>query len=290
MRVDRSLAVLLVALGLAACATPGPILTESVGTIRAGLGEVREQSALAFGNVNDTALQIDVARVLQGPAPNLREEDFPLAIGEEERAKWSSAFDVLDDYLAALQALVAPERAAATSTQLDGIANQLRGGNLGLQLPGAATAAFSTFAGALVQAKEERTATMIMRRVDPAFQEVMAGMADAIGPDDRTGLRQTVRLYWQGKFADIRASYVAITGNDAAATDRRRAVVGQFVKAMRDRDADLRDLAAMRTSMLALGAAHTAAAKGSSGDALFWIGRIGGWLDDIKTRTAAAKP
>jgi len=288
MRVDRSAAVLLVVLGLAACATPGPILTENVGTIRAGLGEVREQSALAFSNVNDTALQIDIARIVQGPAPNLREEDFPLAIGDEERAKWSNAFDVLDDYLAALQTLVAPERAAATSTQLDGIANHLRRANL--QLPGAATAAFSTFAGALVQAKEERTATTIMRRVDPAFQEVMAGMADAIGRDDKSGLRQTVRLYWQGKLADVRASYVAITGTDAAATDRRRTVVGQFAKTMRDRDADLRDLAAMRTSMLALGAAHTAAAKGSSGDALFWIGRIGGWLDDIKTRTAAAKP
>lgn len=290
MRVDRSVAVLFVALGLAACATPGPILTESVGTIRAGLGEVREQSSLAFNSVNDTALQIDVARVLQGPAPNLREEDFPVAIADEDRAKWSNAFDVLDDYLAALQQLVAPERAAETSTQLDGIANRLRGGNFGAQLPGAATAAFATFAGALVQAREERTATAIMRRIDPEFQQVMTGMAEAIGQDDKTGLRQTVRLYWLGKFADVRSSYVAITGNDVAATDRRRAVVAQFVKAMRDRDADLRNLAAIRTSLLALGAAHTAAARGSSGDAFFWIGRISGWLDDIKARTAAAKP
>jgi hypothetical protein len=58
---------------------------------------------------------------------------------------------------------------------------------------------------------------------------------------------------------------------------------------MADRDAQLRDLDGLRSSLLALGEAHSAAAKGSPGDALFWVERIGGWLDDIKRRTQAAK-
>lgn len=270
------------ALALAGCATPGPILTSSVGTIRTGLDQADQQSELVFHNANATAREIDIVRVLANPAPNLREDDFPLALAPDDIEQWSNAFGALDRYLATVQKLVDPARATATADNLDGLAKELREGPLGLKLPGAATAAFSTFAGALVQARAERSATGVMRRVDPAFTEVMSGMADAVGADDKSGLRQTIRLYWAGKLANLRTAYAAVPPGPA---DARKAIVLKFTKAMDDRDTQLRDLGGLRTSLLALGEAHSAAARGDGGDALFWIGRIGGWLDDIKRRT-----
>lgn len=273
---------------LSACATPGPILNENVGAIRTGVGLAREEAALVFERTNQTARDIDVARVLAGPAPNLREEDFPLALAREDIVAWGNAFSVLDGYLAALQSLVGPGRAGETATALDGLAAQLREGPTQLALPGPATAAFSTFAGALVQLKAERSARDAMLRADPAFKGVTTAMADAIGPDDRAGLRQTTRLYWAGRLADIRADY-SRAGAAPAGEAARKAAAARFVEAMDARDTQLGGLAGLRSSLLALGEAHGAAARGSEGDALFWIGRIGGWLDEMKRRTAEAE-
>ncbi len=284
MHLIRTVVTLLLGLSapqLAACGTPGPILTESVGTLRTGVSLTRDQSQAAFAATNQTAREIDVARALARPEPNLREEDFPLALAPDDIAQWSNAFTALDTYLASLQKLVDPQRAATTSDELNGLAAQLREGPARLSLPQEATSAFAAFAGALVQARAERSATEVMRRVDPAFSAVMAGLAEAIGENDRSGLRQTTRLYWAGKLADLRASYAAI-GGGAATLSQRRQVMASFLQAMDGRDAQLQGLAQLRASVLALGEAHSAAARGSHGDAQFWIGRIGGWLDQIQ--------
>lgn len=274
---------------LTGCATPGPVLTSSVGTLRTGLGAARNQSTEAFDEANRSALDIDIERVLAGPKPNLAEADFPRAFAAADVARWSNAFGVLDAYLAALQKLVDPSRAKETADNLDALAKELNGGVLKLELPAEATGAFSALAGALVQIKAERSATTIMQRTDPAFKAVMAGMAEAVGSDDKSGLRLTTRSYWQGKIANIRADYAEIKGTDAAAQARRRAVVIQFTGALTERDAALADLGRLQNSLIALGEAHGAAARGSNGDALFWIGRIADWLDDAKQRTDAAK-
>lgn len=269
---------------LAACATPGPILTENVGAIRTGLTLTREQATTAFTTTNATARDLDIARALANPVQNLREQDFPLAFAPDDIAKWSNAFTALDSYLGAIQGLVDPARAQRTADQIDGLAAQLREGATQLPVPAAASGLFATFAGALVQARAERSATAVMRRVDPAFSGVMGGLADAIGADDSSGLRGTARGYWAVRLGDLRAAYSQLPPTSPG----RRAAILDFIAAMDARDAQLQNLAQLRASVLALGAAHSAAAQGSSGDALFWIGRISNWLDEAKRRTAAA--
>lgn len=278
--------LVLLPLQLTACATPGPILTESVGTMRTGLALTRQQAETAFAVTNAAARDIDIARALDSDRPTLAEADFPLALDPADIQRWSNAFTVLDSYLASLQRLVAPERAQATGNNLDALATELRGGAASLSLPAEATAAFSTFASALVQASAERRAQDVMRQVDPAFNAVMAGLADAIGDDDRTGLRGTSRIYWENKLSELRVAYSRI-----APTDRtgRRAAIDKFIQTIDARNAQLRSLADLRASVLALGQAHSAAAAGDNGNALFWIGRIGGWLDDVRRRTDAAQ-
>jgi hypothetical protein len=51
----------------------------------------------------------------------------------------------------------------------------------------------------------------------------------------------------------------------------------------------MRSLGDLRSSVLALGEAHKAAAAGDNGNAQFWIGRIGGWLDEVRRRTEAVE-
>jgi len=278
------IATLFAVLWLAACATPGPILTANVGAIRTGLTLTQQQATTAFATTNATARDLDIARTLANPAPNLREADFPLAFAPEDIAKWSNAFTALDSYLGAIQGLVDPARAQATADQIDGLAAQLREGPARLAVPAEASGFFATFAGALVQARAERSATAIMRRVDPAFSAVMGGLADAIGVDDSSGLRGTARGYWLVKLGDLRTAYAQLPPTSPG----RRGAILDFIAAMDARDAQLQNLAQLRASVLALGAAHTAAAQGSGGDALFWIGRIGNWLDEAKRRTEAA--
>jgi hypothetical protein len=278
------IAIALAVLCLAACATPGPILTANVGAIRTGLTLTQQQATTAFTTTNATARDLDIARAMANPVQNLREADFPLAFAADDIAKWSNAFTALDSYLAAIQGLVDPARAQATADQIDGLAAQLRDGPARLAVPAEASAVFATFAGALVQARAERTATAVMRRVDPAFSAVMGGLADAIGADDSSGLRGTARGYWLVKLGDLRAAYSQLP---PTSPDRRTAIL-DFIAAMDARDAQLQNLAQLRASVLALGAAHTAAAQGNGGDALFWVGRISNWLDEAKRRAAAA--
>ena len=289
MRAHRVLAAVaagFLSLHLGACATPGPILTDSVGTLRTGLAQSRQQAESSFAVTNAAAREIDIARALDSDRRTLAEADFPLALDPADIQRWSNAFTVLDSYLAALQQLVDPERAQATGDNLDALAAQLRGGATGLSLPAEATAAFSTFASALVQASAERRAQDVMRQVDPAFNAVMAGLAEAIGMDDRTGLRGTSRIYWANKLSDLRVAYSQVDPSDRSG---RRAGIDKFIQTMDARNAQLLSLADLRASVLALGAAHSAAAAGDDGNAQFWIGRIGGWLDDVRRRTEAAQ-
>lgn len=114
------LAVLLV--GLVACATPGPVLTESVGTIRTGIGTAREQSRLAFEAANRIAREQAVERkVDDAKAVSIAESDFPLAVAQADADQWAAAFNALDGYAAALQKLVDPKLSLGTGDALQAL-------------------------------------------------------------------------------------------------------------------------------------------------------------------------
>ncbi|MDR3506298.1 MAG: hypothetical protein P4L64_00200 [Caulobacteraceae bacterium] len=273
--------------GLSACATPGPLLTTDITSIRAGVAATRDQARTAFEAGNQLAMDQDVAWKLKQADANLRESDFPLPVAPADALAWDNAFGALDAYGAALQRLVAPDQAAATSDAISKLGAQLNSGPLNAGLPSSVQALFATFGGALVQASAEKSATDIMRRADPAFHTVTVGMADAVGdsPRNRASLQFTVYSNWTASLAAITASYSATAPTDTAT---RRDLIQKYVAAIQARDAQLANLSQLRTSLLALAEAHAAAARGQPGDAQFWIGRINGWLDDIKQRADAA--
>ncbi len=275
------------ALALSACASLGsaPITGDSVGTIRTGVAAARAQAQTSFADADKLALDQDVEWRLSQPAPALQESDFPVPVVAADAKAWDDAFGALDGYCAALQKLVGPETSAGAGDAIASLGQQLNAGPINAKVPGAVQAVFATFGQALIQAKDEKAATDVMRKVDPAFQQVVLGMADAIGASPTPGaLQGAVKSNWTVALARISLAY-----GKAAGADDRRAQIQAYVTAIKGRDAQLASLSDLHGSLLALGQAHTAAANGKPADAAFWIGRISGWLDEVKQREAAAQ-
>lgn len=273
---------------LAGCATPGPVLTQDLGAIRSGIAATRDQARVSFDAANKLALQQSVERKVALPDRNIKESDFITPVSAADAAAWNNAFGVLDSYGAALQSLVDPKRANDTGDAIGDLAKALNGPTIDAKIPASLSGLFSTFASALVQAHAEKTAIAVMRTTNPAFNEVVGKMAGAIGvsPRDRGSLQDVVDSNWTNAvLPELDNRYATLKVGDAA----RRQVLTDYTNAMVARDAQLANLAQLHDSLLALGEAHAAAAKGKPGDALFWIGRINGWLDDIKRRADAAQ-
>jgi hypothetical protein len=286
--MNRAAALLTVGLALllGACATPGPATTENAGALRAGVDAARQQSQLAFDTANKLAREQAVAAKVADPSTILRQGDFPLPAPPEATAQWAAAFDVLDSYAAALQSLVDPKAAQTSGDSLQALGESLNGPTVNAGIPPMLTAAFSAFGSALVQARSEGKATAVMRRTDPAFNGVVGAMASAIGSggSDPGSLQNSVASSWNRSVLPlIEQDYRRADPADSAA---RTAIIHRYLDAMAGRDAQLASLGQLRQSLLALGEAHGAAARGEPGDALFWIQRVNGWLDDAKARTA----
>jgi hypothetical protein len=140
---------------------------------------------------------------------------------------------------------------------------------------------------ALLQARSERKATAVMRQTDGAFNAVVGDMAKAIGTggSDVGSLQNSVFSSWENSvLTKIEDDYAALQPTDQA---NRRATIQRYLDAMNARDKQLADLSQLRQSLLALGEAHSAAARGEPGDALFWVKRVNDWLDEMKARTKA---
>lgn len=279
----RLLAAALLIAVPAGCATP-TVLTEGVGTMRTGVALADDQSQLALQSANEVARGQSVERRLDNPSNNLSEANFIVAVSQDDMAKWDEAFGALDDYLSALQRLVDPSRAGTTATALTAIGAQLT--SLGAKLPNGTAQAFATLGSAIVQAAAERRAITIMRATDPAFQDTIVAMANAIGADDRQGLRGTVASNWEALLTRHADAFVPL--RPANRTERRR-VIDAYLDSVGKRDTQLRNLAAVRRSIIAIGNAHAAAARGDGGTALFWIGRISGWVDQVRDAIEAGR-
>jgi hypothetical protein len=270
---------------VAGCGTPGSVLTESVGTIRTGIGTAREQSRLGFDAANRIAREQSIELKLDDQrAVSIAESDFVFAVAKDDIDRWAAAFSALDGYTASLQKLVDPKLAQGAGDAIQGLGEQLQNGKaINANLPSGVAGAFATFGQALIQARAAKKATEVMGSVAPQFTALMTSMAAAIG-DNSSGLRATVRTNWATVLSTLRTSFAAAPAKDR---DARRRVIQQFLDAVDARDAQLASLEQLQTSLIALGEAHTAAAQGSHSEALFWIERIDGWLDDVKKRTDA---
>lgn len=283
LRRIRAMAAGIGLLLAAACATPGPILTEDVGAIRSGVAAASQQSAQSFAAANDLAREQAIELKVRSPDTILRQTDFPLAVPAKAASEWAAAFTILDQYGAALQSLVDPARAEQTATVLGDLGQSLNSGALNANIPPSLISVFQTFGQALVQARAEKKATAVMRATDHDFNEVVGQMATAIGrPEEPGSLANTVASQWNNSVLGlIENQYDGVSPADL---DTRRNVIQSYIEAMNERDRQLADLALLQQSLLALGEAHSAAAKGRPGDALFWIARINGWADDVRNR------
>ena len=280
----------LAALSLSACATlgaPGPVSGDSVGAVRTGIAGVRDEAKTSFAAADLVALQQDIEWRVAQPGLTLAETDFTVPVTPADAQAWDTAFSALDAYCAALQKLVASDTSTGAGDAIAGLGQQMTAGPIKAAVPGAVQAIFATFGEALIQAKDEKAAADVMRKVDPAFQTVTTGMADAIGASPAPGnLQFTVKANWTTVLARISAAYAAAPATDQAS---RRAQIQNYIAALAGRDAQLAELTELHGSLLALGQAHAAAAKGKPADAAFWIARINGWVDEIKQRDAAAQ-
>ena len=280
--------LLILTLLTSGCATPGPKLSTDLAGLRTGVAATREQARVSIDSANKLAREQAIELKLDSPAVALAESDFPLAVDRADAEAWNAAFGALDAYAATLQSLVDPARGAATGDALATLGQQLNAGPLQAGLPASVSGAFAAFGGVLVQARAERTAAAAMARVDPAFQAVLAAMADGIGADDRAGLRLTGRSNRAAALSRLRVAYAEKPASDRAG---RRAAIGQFLAAADARDAQLANLAGLRMSLLSLGRAHAEIAAGKPVAAEVWIDRAHSILDDVRDRVAeAGKP
>lgn len=278
--------LLAITLLTAGCATPGPLLSEDLAGLRTGVAATREQARLSIEAANRVAREQAIEFKLDSPAISLAEGDFPLAVDRADAEAWNTAFGALDAYAGTLQDLVDPARSEATGDALAALGQQLNTGPVQAGLPPSVSGAFAAFGSALVQARAEKTATAAMARVDPAFQAVMAAMAEGIGADDSRGLRLTVRSNWAATLSRLRVAYAEKPAADRAG---RRAVIGQFLSAADTRDAQLANLARLRESLQSLGHAHAEIAAGKPVAAQVWIDRAHSILDDVRRRVADAE-
>jgi hypothetical protein len=218
----------------------------------------------------------------------LRQEDFPTPVTAAAAQQWSAAFDLLDAYAAALQNLVDPRHAQDTGTAIGQLGESLNGPTLKAGIPPSITAVFQSFGAALVQARAEAGASAVMRRTDPAFAQLVGRMASAVGHGNHEpgSLYDAVESAWNDSvLPGLENRYKALSPSDE--TGRRQAI-GAYLDAIAARDAQLTQLGQLAQSLLALGEAHAAAARGRPGDALFWIKRIDAQLDQIKSQKSGA--
>jgi hypothetical protein len=284
---ELRLAYMGLVLAAAGCATPGPVVTEDVGAIRSAIAAVRQQSQASFTAANGLVREQAVDRKVRSPELILRQSDFPTPVTAEAAQQWSDAFDLLDSYAAALQSLVDPQRAQDAGAAIGQLGESLNGPTVRAAIPASVSGVFQAFGSALVQARAERSATAIMRRTDPAFAELIGRMAGAIGRAHEPGsLYDVVESAWNDSvLPGLENRYKALSPSDEAG---RRQAIQAYLDAIAARDAQLTQLGEVSQSLLALGEAHAAAARGRPGDALFWIKRIEAQLDEIKGKTGNA--
>lgn len=264
---------------LAGCAANGPVLGESVTTMRAGVAQAKTESGDAFADINASRRDFAIEDVLDANrAPD--EKDFAPVIDQDTAGRWNEAFDRLDEYFAALLDLVDAKRSEQTGANLTAIGTALQSETIGAQLPRGSSETFAALGQLIVQASAENKALKVMQETDPAFQRLMRKMGDLVSsPDDGT-LSALVRDQWQRRLNDIAADDYGAVKNGTR--DQRAAVIRSYADALDQRNVKLAALASLRASLLALGEAHAAAAKGSDSAVLYWISQLNDRLKEAR--------
>lgn len=289
MKILLRTALALSLLAVAACATPGPVLTESVSAIRTGVAAAETETQKVFAEVNAGARDDTIERLVranQGPS----EAAFAAVISDDTAARWAAAFDAMDQYLAALQDLVGEGRSGVIAEDLGAIGSTLQSDSFGVKLPAGSAGLFASLGGALVQASAERSAMDIMRRTDGAFVALTSGLADLVAQpvgQSQTGtLRGMIGRHWDNRLTGVENAYRQVAAGSAA---ERRAVLETYGETIDKREAEFLKMARLREALLAIGETHSAAAEGKSGAVLFWLDQINDRLKQARDEAEGGK-
>lgn len=221
---------------------------------RQGAATANQQTAQAFSDINAFLRQQQIERAIG--QPTLNEGEFLTVLGDEDIAKWSRAFAVIDTYAASLEKLLDPQRRVDAQQELVKLGETI-GALDGKQLPAGVAGGFATLGGLLLQIKGEKDAMRAIRTANPGIQATFSTMMEAIGADQNSGVRSVVRNTWQTMLAKQSVDFLRATDKDA-----KRAVVQQYVTTMDQRDAQDASLAALRRSLGLLASAHAELAAG----------------------------
>lgn len=250
-------------LALANCRTPVP--SSDLSDFGKAAASVSQQAQSAFADSNKLARSVSAERFIASGRPGLSEDQFLLAIAPSDIAAWQSALSHLEDYSSALASLLDESRGPAISDSLVKVGQNLNSSAIGASISAPVGAGFASLGGAILASAQSHEARKILQAADPSIQQITSGMALAVGASDAEGLRGTVKANWTASFNGVRADYAqAATQHDVA---KQHSLVDQYLAALDLRDAQLRTLADLRQSIVALGAAHAAAAAGKPASA-----------------------
>jgi hypothetical protein len=242
---------------LVGCGSTNP--GSEVPPFRQAVVTADQQTSSAFADVNRFLRGQQIEHALT--QPTLNEDLFFEALPSEDLAKWSRAFSLIDSYGEKLELLLGEGQRSGVEGELSVLGQKIQEVD-GDQLPAGISAAFTRFGGLLVQLKAERDAHKAIRKADPAIQQVFSAMMEAIGEDAGSGVRGTVRVAWAQILARISVEYLRDSSQSA-----RRLVVGRYVEALDERDAEDRVLGSLRLSLASLAKAHEELAYDRSGSA-----------------------
>jgi hypothetical protein len=284
--------VALLGLALSACATPG-VVSDAAPELYRGTLAAAAQTEDGFADANTLARQADVERLLlaaESPGtalPTIAAKDFTEVVSPETAAEWRALFAALTDYAQGLVRLTDPALSGGVGTALTEAGNSLN--KLAGNSPalGQAAGLAGVLGGAIVQSAGEKKAIVVVRRTDPAFHDLLTGMAAAIGASPDEGLSATVASSWDNAILQADRTRYGLLPRGPEHTAARRELIEAHLKHVQARDESLAQLAALNRSLLALAAAHRAIAQKRDGDARAWIARVEKLADDAAAQLKA---
>lgn len=262
-------------LGLGGCATVSSTNMAGFGRSASSIGR---QAEMAFSDANRIGRDAAVEEFIRTGGVGLTEAALPPLISPQVATAWLDALGGLERYGMLLSSLSDPDRASDVSLAMGDLGAQLNGLGTGIS-PGVASG-FAGLAGAIVDASAQRKALGFLRATDPQVRSLLTNMASAVGAADERGLRGTVTTNWIRTFSPLQNTYAVAT--EAKDERLQRATIATFLDRVEKRDAQLRSLAALRLSLLALADAHSAAAAGSGRPAAELLAVVEARLDQVR--------
>ncbi len=257
-QVQRLTVPALVLLAVGGCSTATSADLTGFGRAASTL---QTDAATTFAEANRLTRSVEVDRFVRSGAIALSERRFPAAVPPEVAAKWRGALGDLARYGNLLATLTGRGRGGVQTDAFRELGVQLNAGPTGADLDPGVSAGFAALAGALIDLRAQSSAREILRRTDPKVRLLLTAMADAVGRNDGEGLRGTVASNWITALSVQQRAY-AVAATEKA-DGRQRQIVAEYLAGIERRDDQLAALAGLRSSLLGLADAHTAAANGS---------------------------